>query len=438
MSKLKCLLVLAIFPITVVIQSQWILQLDTTGRPIVKIQFINQNTGWTSSVGGQTFISLGNLFKTTNSGLNWVILQDGFYAFPDFQFIDQNTGWLISRFISTDNPASISYILKTTNGGFYWQDTFTVNGIASLSFINHNVGWSVGAYGKIYENGGVNWMQLRDSADNSFNNEIYFQDSNTGFFTTLQNIFKTTDGGLNWYIVFNDSYGYEFDNIQFVNTQTGWIAASKTIYSYIFKTTNGGENWYNSIIDSNNTYYINNILFMTSENNGYLSISPNLQSMVNNKIYKTTNGGINWFILSYVYHNPIISMYFVNNNIGWIGGGQSINTYGRATIFKTTNGGQIGIIPISNTIPERFTLSQNYPNPFNPLTQIKFDIPKSSFINLTIYDAMGREISVLVNENLQAGSYSVDWDASAYPSGVYFYKIIAGEYIQTRKMVLVK
>jgi hypothetical protein len=98
----------------------------------------------------------------------------------------------------------------------------------------------------------------------------------------------------------------------------------------------------------------------------------------------------------------------------------------------------VGITPISNTIPKSFELFQNYPNPFNPSTQIKFDIPKSSFVRITVYDALGRQAAELVNQELNAGSYSYDWDASNYPSGVYYYKIVAGDYTQTRKMVLIK
>ncbi|MCI0448948.1 MAG: T9SS type A sorting domain-containing protein [Chlorobi bacterium] len=98
----------------------------------------------------------------------------------------------------------------------------------------------------------------------------------------------------------------------------------------------------------------------------------------------------------------------------------------------------IGIRPISSNVPVKFNLSQNYPNPFNPAANIKFDIPKSAFIKLVIYDVIGREVSVLVNEQLSAGSYKADWDASNYPSGVYFYKLQAGDYRETKKMVLVK
>jgi hypothetical protein len=97
-----------------------------------------------------------------------------------------------------------------------------------------------------------------------------------------------------------------------------------------------------------------------------------------------------------------------------------------------------GINVISTKIPTDYTLSQNYPNPFNPITNIKFDIPKASFVKLIVYDLLGRELRTLVNEQLKAGTYKADWDASEFPSGVYFYKLSAGDFTETKKMVLVK
>ena len=85
-----------------------------------------------------------------------------------------------------------------------------------------------------------------------------------------------------------------------------------------------------------------------------------------------------------------------------------------------------------------FELYQNFPNPFNPTTNIRFDIPKSSFVKLIIYNSLGKEIEILVNQKLKLGSYTVDWNASDYSSGVYFYKLITDEYINVKKMLLVK
>ena len=103
--------------------------------------------------------------------------------------------------------------------------------------------------------------------------------------------------------------------------------------------------------------------------------------------------------------------------------------------------GQIGIHVISNEVPEKFSLSQNYPNPFNPSTKINFSIPATSSVAqtfLTVYDVMGREVALLVNQPLTPGIYSVDWDAASFPSGVYFYRLTTGEFSQTNKMILLK
>jgi len=89
-------------------------------------------------------------------------------------------------------------------------------------------------------------------------------------------------------------------------------------------------------------------------------------------------------------------------------------------------------------IPKEFKLYNSYPNPFNPSTKIKFDIPKSSYVNLIIYDILGKEVFVLVNEKLNTGIYHVDWDGSNYPSGVYFYKLITDDYVSVKKMILLK
>jgi hypothetical protein len=92
-------------------------------------------------------------------------------------------------------------------------------------------------------------------------------------------------------------------------------------------------------------------------------------------------------------------------------------------------------------VPEKFALYNNFPNPFNPVTKIKFDIPNitgNKNVKLVIYDLLGKQAAILVNQELKAGKYVADWDALNYPSGVYFYKITAGEFSETRKMILVK
>jgi hypothetical protein len=101
--------------------------------------------------------------------------------------------------------------------------------------------------------------------------------------------------------------------------------------------------------------------------------------------------------------------------------------------------GQVnGITPVSNEIPSNFSLSQNYPNPFNPVTNIEFSLPKAGYVSLTVYDVMGREVENLVNKDLKPGIYKADWNAANYTSGVYFYKLVTGDFNETKRMILVK
>jgi hypothetical protein len=101
------------------------------------------------------------------------------------------------------------------------------------------------------------------------------------------------------------------------------------------------------------------------------------------------------------------------------------------------------ITPVSNNVPDEFSLKQNYPNPFNPSTKITFDVPKlngisSNHVTLKIFDVAGHEIASLLDEDLLAGSYEIEWSAGGHPSGVYFYKLQAGGFTMTKKMILTK
>lgn len=111
---------------------------------------------------------------------------------------------------------------------------------------------------------------------------------------------------------------------------------------------------------------------------------------------------------------------------------------GPTNIYANQENLVTGINQNGNEIPDKYSLTQNYPNPFNPVTNIKFTLPKSGYVKLVVFDIMGREVGVMVNENLNAGSYIADFDASKLSSGIYFYKLITADYTDTKKMMLVK
>ena len=99
----------------------------------------------------------------------------------------------------------------------------------------------------------------------------------------------------------------------------------------------------------------------------------------------------------------------------------------------------IGVINISSEVPDDYVLFQNYPNPFNPISNIKFQISNFAFANLKVYDVLGKEVVTLVNEQLKPGTYETNWNASAFPGGIYFYQLsVNNEQIATKKMILLK
>jgi hypothetical protein len=102
------------------------------------------------------------------------------------------------------------------------------------------------------------------------------------------------------------------------------------------------------------------------------------------------------------------------------------------TISSVTN------IEEKNTIPVGYSLHQNYPNPFNPSTTIEFSLPKSEFVELKIYNILGKEVSILVSKKLNQGNHSYKFDEQNLASGVYYYQLVAGEYREVKKMILLR
>ena len=114
------------------------------------------------------------------------------------------------------------------------------------------------------------------------------------------------------------------------------------------------------------------------------------------------------------------------------------NVYSFSKSIPISGAGHMSDVEDDETLPKEFSLSQNYPNPFNPRTNISWQSPVSSWQTLKIFDVLGNEVATVVNEYRNSGSYEVNFDAAKLSSGVYFYQIKAGEFIQTKKMILIK
>jgi photosystem II stability/assembly factor-like uncharacterized protein len=427
-------------------QTGWVVNSTGTNKVINDIFFVDANTGW---VVGDSVVA-----KSTNGGVNWVpqyIDFSGRLLLNSVKFLNQNTGFAGGG----DNYLSLygftQFLFKTTNGGINWGLIWNPKGeypgcINNIVQINENIlyltlygGVEVITVGGICKstNGGLNFIQFYSGGGHT---SLSFINENTGWTTTRRTddmidrnnskILKTTNGGLDWTMQYRDSgfHSAVINRIQFFNEFTGYAIGSKYYYKTVFyKTTNGGTNWDTISFINNNK---NSSLYFLNPNTGWISGSCYPDTF---NIAYTTNAGLNW---SNQYKNCAFSisrLTFANALTGW-----AVLGYNSSNILRTTTGGAVYINNISNNIPEDYLLFQNYPNPFNPSTNITYQIIKSGYVLLKIFDVLGRKISTLVNEKQSPGTYEISFDGSNLSSGIYFYKLVAGDFTETKRMVLLK
>ncbi len=398
----------------------WISQFYGSVYTLNSICFPSINTGY--SIGGGEGNYGRALIKTTNGGLNWLYKDlPGNDIWQKVYFVNIETGFVIG---------GNGKIFKTTNEGVDWFDySINIGDLLDINFIDPNFGFGIGSKTFKTTNGGNNWIILSDTGGFS----IKFLNTETGYVISSNSIDnytikKTTNGGFNWITQYSNSNN-NLVSMFFLNENTGF-ACSNFPNSFILKTSNGGNNWQSIFTDSLLFPELNCIWFVNI-NTGYCVGSYNGVPYTNGYIIKTTNSGQNWSLLDTM-QNGLNSIFFVNDSVGYSCGQAGL-------ILKTTTGGApIGIKPISNSIPTKFILYQNYPNPFNSVTKIKYQIPSTSYIKLIIYDILGREVKKLVNNKQEAGIYQVEWDASNFSSSIYFYKLVAGDFIDSKKIVLLK
>lgn len=157
---------------------------------------------------------------------------------------------------------------------------------------------------------------------------------------------------------------------------------------------------------------------------------------------KYSGAGVQEWLLRYSFDGTTIDDTPAGISVDEWGGVFVAGTSGHAFSGKWSivKYGQPGFVSVGDTtiLPSRFTLSQNYPNPFNPISNIRFQIAHYGGVKLNVYDLLGREVATLVNKEMGVGSYEVTWDATDQASGVYFYRLRAGEFLQTKKLILLR
>jgi len=405
-------------------QTGWVQLNSGTTSNLNCVYFINSNTGF---VGADN----GILLKTMNGGINWSRVDTSLsYRRKGLFFISEQTGFCIGY----SGPGAHYYpkSRRTYDAGQSWDFTGWVGStgdwypLTCLHFPNNQTGYIAAPFPGL----GFALSKTTDSG-NSFvlqyfnydaGNSIFFTSAITGY-TVGARIVGTTNGGTSWNILDSSLNHGILYSIFFPNSTTGFTTGES---GAIFRTTDG-VNWIP--LTSNTSLSLNSVYF-TSYNTGYVSGQSGI-------ILKTTNSGTNWINQNTGSLADFNAIFFPSADTGY-----AIGSNG--TILKTTTGGITFVNPISTEISNQFSLSQNYPNPFNQTTKIRFALPKNSFAKIVVYDALGREVETLVNDQLNAGTYEAEWNASNFASGVYYYKLVVGDntnnggFVDTKKMVLVK
>jgi hypothetical protein len=326
--------------------------------------------------------------------------------------------------------------------------------------------------------GGATWTKQNAYLTSFYGpGNIYFFDASNGVVIGDPNLetYTTTNGGLTWNPVSMQPLSGEFTWI----SGTGITGHGNSVWFHsthrLFRSTDRGNNWTASPYDPQYYFWWPCVAFQDDRTGLYSRTNYNTQEHI---YQKTTDGGDTWNTIS----NPILDNLAPSNIIHipgtaatyLVSGGNPGNMRGLAvtfdagetwTLWNTVGCSYIGFSsdqsgwgnPLSNQIykyigpaitsveeeeidilPTEYSLSQNYPNPFNPGTKISWQSPVGSHQTIKIFDVLGNEIATLVDEYKPAGRYEVEFDASLLPSGVYFYQLKAGEYVNTKKMILLK
>jgi photosystem II stability/assembly factor-like uncharacterized protein len=409
-----------------------------------------------SSVNSQVCWAVGQVYpgnispypgyiKTIDGGENWIIstipgIPDGFLQ--QIFAIDADTAYIT---VYVESSQSSKGIYKTTDGGLTWNKQTAYNtslyGPGYIHFFDSQNGVVIGdpnleAY--TTTNGGLTWNPV--TMPSALSDELTWLGEsritavgNTVWFSTNYRLFQSTDKGYTWTVLFNEQQYYGWlPSIAFQDNQTGIYALKISGFgtNHIYKkTTNGGTTWStlsNSIIDNLAPSCIQHIPGTSSV---YIASGGRTPTM--RGVAVTYDAGESWTLIDTL---GVFLINFVNDQLGW-GSQYATNIVYRYVGPRIISSVEEEIIDI---VPTGYSLLQNYPNPFNPSTTFRYSIPIQSKVVIKVYDILGNEIATLMDEEKSAGTYELTWNATNLSSGIYFYQLKAGDYIDTKKMILLK
>lgn len=411
----------------------------------------------------------GGVWKSSDRGTSWTNL---------------NAGLTLTQFyrIAAD-PSNVLHVMggtqdngtQRTLGTQEWNAAFGGDG-GEVCFHSQNplhiLGETQNNGVRRSEDGGTTWMSATSGLSGSgswVGPLISHPVTPEVFYTARQQVFISTNRGASWSAISSGTSGTIREMAISRSDPSVMFATSG---SQVFKSTNAGTT-YTNVTSGLPTRTITGIYVHPDSSNVAVVTFSGFGA---GKVYKTTNGAGSWINISgnlpdspvndvLIYYPGVATSFyyaamdigvFVTSNFGesWteladglpntvamhLDFNQATNklrigTHGRG-VWETDI--PVGLVNYNNQVPSAYRLEQNYPNPFNPFTNIKYSIVNSGFVKLAVYDMLGRELRSIISQNQKSGTYTAQFDASKLTSGVYFYRLETRDFVETKKMILVK
>jgi len=387
------------------VNAQWVPTSGTAPGVPVKCFTVKNNILFTGTWGGT--YGNGGAYRSTNYGANWVAINSGL---TDTAVM----GYAVSG--SYLFAGTFGGVFRSTNEGTAWsQVNFGLTNTNVYAIVSNGTDLYAGTNDGVFRstNNGSSWgfTGLAGYLVDAF--EVIGPNVFAG--TLGFGVFRTSNSGVNWTEV---NSGLSNQAVQCL-TSIGTNLYAGT-FSGVFRSTNNGANWSASGLSG------------TMINTLAVSGTNIFAGFAGGGVYLSTNSGTNWTAVGVGIPNTMVNTLFVKDTLIFAG---TLS----GTIYKRSLSQMVTTVNIlSNELPDKFSLNQNYPNPFNPVTSISFYIPKKSMVTVKVYNIQGKEIQELTNKDFEAGDYNLIWDATQYSSGIYFCTMKAGDFTETKKMLMIK
>ncbi len=394
-----------------------------TNSDILAIDFVNDNLGWVAGYNG-------SIAKTTDGGATWSLISTITSGNPwDMDFVDSLYGWI---------ACTGEKIYGTTDGGATWNLQLAIGGLGTygISFYDRLNGVAGGTGGNTYytSNGGTTWnTAITPPSTSVWGIHIASNSIATVALAACASgyVFKSLDGGRNW----TEEPRYTistFDDVWMINPGTAWVCGNSGALLKFFD-----PNYVPVELASFTAHLVNGSVELnwstaSEKNNKGFEIEKSIGNMHATVSIWETIGFVSGFGTTTEKQN----YYFTDKNLSAEKYFYRLKQIDFDGTFEYSN-----TIEVDVTVPNEFVLYQNYPNPFNPSTLISYQLSAFSKVVLKIYDALGNEVATLINNEFkEAGYHNYQLLINDYqlPSGIYFYRLQAGEFSATKKFVLMK